>query len=304
MIWISQHLQTLRTSLARLVNQPGASLSAITVIAITLALPMLLYCLLGNVDRLEHRWRGQVQLSVFFKLDTKIGQQQQLQKYLTQRSEVDSTELISSDQARDNLARQPELLELLELLPNNPLPATLVVVLDSSTAGENSAVKLRDELIGHQEVDKVFLDLDWIQRLHGLVKLAKTAVWLIGCLLAIAVFLIISNTIRLGISARRDEIEISQLVGASTGYIRRPFLYYGLFLGLFGAMLAWIIVAGCLHLLNGPVVALSQLYGSGLGLQSLAADQILPLLLTGAVLGWLAALIAVSRHLFLFGKNS
>lgn len=298
MIWLRQHLATLRVSLSRLVNQPGTSLSAIAVIAITLALPMLLYCLLGNVDQFEQRWRGQVQLSVFFKLNTESEQQQRLVQRLGKHSNVSSTQLISPQQARESLQQQPELLELIDLLPTNPLPATLVIMMAPDPNIQSNANDLRQQLQLLNEVDKVLLDIEWIQRLHALVKLAKTGVWLIGCLLAIAVLLIISNTIRLAILARRDEIEISRLVGASAAYIRRPFLYYGLLLGLFGAMLAWVIVAVCLQLLSGPVTELSQLYNSNLSLQRLGQDQILPLLMVGATLGWLAAFSTVSRHLF------
>ncbi|MBU6470829.1 MAG: cell division protein, partial [Gammaproteobacteria bacterium] len=115
--------------------------------------------------------------------------------------------------------------------------------------------------------------------------------------LAIAVVLIVGNTIRLEIENRRAEIEVSKLLGATDRFVRRPFLYHGAWYGLAGGVLAWILVLIGLALMGGPVDQLVGLYGSHFSLSGLGASGVLGLWAGGIVLGWLGSWLAVARHL-------
>ena len=119
----------------------------------------------------------------------------------------------------------------------------------------------------------------------------------LGALLALAILLVVGNTIRLAIAARVDEIRVVKLVGGTNAYVRRPFLYTGLWYGMVGGLLSWGLLGGCWFLLVGPVTELASLYGSGFALQPLSAIAALTLLLAAMVLGWLGAWWSVSRHL-------
>ena len=147
------------------------------------------------------------------------------------------------------------------------------------------------------EVDVAQLDMEWLERWYALMEIGKRAVLILGLLLALAVLLIIGNTIRLAIQNCRDEIEVQKLIGATDAFIRRPFLYSGFWHGLLGAILAWFLVNGSIGLLDGPVQKLSLLYDGGITLQSFSAFSTLLLWFSGMVLGYSGARLAVGRHL-------
>ncbi len=143
----------------------------------------------------------------------------------------------------------------------------------------------------------VQLDTQWVERMRGMLAVAERAVRIVGILLGLAVVLVIGNTIRLEINNRRDEIEVTKLVGGSDGYIRRPFLYSGLCYGLGGALGATLLIHVALWLVGGPVRDLAALYASGFRLAGPGLESTLALLGAGAVLGWAGAWLAAARHL-------
>jgi cell division transport system permease protein len=120
---------------------------------------------------------------------------------------------------------------------------------------------------------------------------------LVGAVLAVAVLFIVGNTIRLAIENRREEIIITKLVGATDAFIRRPFIYGGIWYGLAGGFIALFIVDGVLWGMSGPVARLAALYKSNFQLGMIGGAETLAILLVGAFLGWLGAWLAVGRHL-------
>jgi len=121
---------------------------------------------------------------------------------------------------------------------------------------------------------------------------------LLAALLALALVAVTFNTIRLQILTRRDEIEVSKLIGATNPFIRRPFLYLGALQGLGGGCAAWAIVTLAMIVLNVQLAELTTLYGTAFKLQPLTAADSAVLLLFSAALGWLGAWLSVSRHLW------
>ncbi|NNF67109.1 MAG: hypothetical protein HKM98_06340 [Gammaproteobacteria bacterium] len=116
-------------------------------------------------------------------------------------------------------------------------------------------------------------------------------------MLALAVVLIVGNTIRLDIENRRAEIEVCKLVGGSDAFVRRPFLYGGLWYGLGGGILALLLTEISLLLLRGPVTKLAGLYGSGFSLKGLGFGGVLMLIVGSSLLGWAGSWVATTRHL-------
>ena len=136
-----------------------------------------------------------------------------------------------------------------------------------------------------------------VQRLHAITETARRGVLVLGALLALAVLLILGNTIRLEIQNRSSEIEIIKLVGATNAFIRRPFLYCGLWYGLFGGLIAWLLVSLSLWSLQGPIVRLAGLYHSDFALSVIHLQTLVVLLGVGALLGLAGSWISVGRHL-------
>lgn len=125
----------------------------------------------------------------------------------------------------------------------------------------------------------------------------QRGVTVIGVLLGIGVLLIVGNTIRANVEKRREEIEVAKLLGATDAFIRRPFLYTGLWYGLLGGIVACLFVAVSLGLLQTPVRQLAALYRSDFSFAIMSVDTLLSIWLTGAFLGVIGSWLAVGRHL-------
>ncbi len=177
------------------------------------------------------------------------------------------------------------------------MPNHLVVRPTKNASGPAEIESLRRYFAAFPEVDIVQLDLDWVRRLHSLLDVLKRVMWVVMAVLGLGVLAVIGNTIRLEIQQRRSEIEVTKLVGGSNAFVRRPFLYTGLFYGLGGALLAALIVFGGLAYLDRSVGDLSAQYGGRFHLEGLGGHGLAMLACVGAVLGWLGALISTGRHL-------
>ncbi len=296
MNYLLRHIQVLLTALGQMARAPLATLLTLTVIGITLALPSGLYVMLDNLERLSAGWDRGAQASLFLKRAVTEAGAQKLAQQIRAMPSVATVDYISREAAFAEFKKQSGFGAALNALDNNPLPAVLVVRL---SAGDNPAAveSLMATLAGLPGVDLAQLDIEWLRRLAALLQLAERAVIILAALLALAVLLIIGNTIRLAVVNRQTEIEIIQLVGGTPGFVRRPFLYSGLLQGLLGGLFAWLLVEVSLLLLSAPARELAGLYGSSFALTGLGVDQGLSLAVAGGLLGWLGSRLAVSWQL-------
>lgn len=291
------HRQVARDSLLRLLRNPFGSLATWLMIGIALALPGGLYLVLDNLAQLGGRWDGAPQISVFLQqtLDENAGRA--LQQRIAQLPGVTHAEYISREQALAEFRSISGFGEVIDHLDTNPLPAVISVrplVAQSSAA---AVQKLFDDIKGMAGVERAVLDLEWVQKLYALLNVGRNIALVLAAMLGLGVILVISNTIRLAIESRRNEIVVVKLVGGTDAFVRRPFLYTGLWFGLGGGLAAWAMLAASLIWLGNPVAQLAALYHSDFALTGLGVAEIGALLLTGAVLGWCGAWSAVSRHL-------
>lgn len=292
-----RHAQVLLASLGQLARAPGSTVMTVCAIGITLALPTLLYLMVDNIKSMSHSWQGRPQVSVFLKQHVSTEGIESLQRNLLERAEIKSSQLITSDQALEEFKKQSGFGRALDLLGENPLPASIVIQFNDDHSFPSIVEGLVEELRSRPEVDFAQWDMAWVKRLHVILKLVQRAVIVLATLLGLAVVIIISNTIRLAILNRRDEIEIMKLIGATDRFIRRPFLYGGVIQGLLGALFAVAIVIVCLKLLDGPVVELLDLYRGTFTASGVTGRTFSLLLAAGSGLGWLAARAAVGRYL-------
>ena len=291
------HLQSLLHSLGRMVRTPLASLMTVAVIGIALALPTGLHVLLQNLQGVSAGWESSAQISLFLKRDLDGQAVSALEARVRAMPEVAEVSRITPEQALAEFRSLSGFGEALDALDENPLPTVLVIQprleFRDALMVETLLARVRD-LSG---VELAQLDMAWVRRLFALMEIGKRAVLVLAALLALAVLLIVGNTIRLAIENRREEIEVQKLIGATDAFIRRPFLYTGFWHGLGGALMAWLLVSLSLALLDGPVQRLALLYDSGLSLTGMGAGTSLLLLAGGAALGLLGAWLAVGRHL-------
>lgn len=295
--YVQHHKLMAVDSLKRLLAAPASSLMTWLVLAIALSLPMTLYVSLENVKQLSRNWDQTSQISVYLKKGVLDRFADDMTQDIASWPEVSSAVYIAPDQALKEFSASTGLSDVIFGLGDNPLPGVISVIPRLANQDETTLEQLQLKLEQQRHVDSVQLDLMWVKRLYQFMELGQRLVWALAALLGLAVLLIIGNTIRLSIESRRDEIRVVKLVGGTDAFVRRPFLYTGLWFGLGGGIIAWLLLSMGLFWLSGPVEQLISLYGSDFTLKGLGFVDSLLLILDGVVLGWLGAWLAVSRHL-------
>lgn len=295
-VWLSHHSYALALALKRLAHAPFASLLSITVIGIALSLPAGAYILLGNLQAFSGSASGAPQLSLFLTLNASKDEVAQIGSRLKQHPQVASSQFIAKDSALQQLKQSSGLADVVDSLVQNPLPDAFVV--NAKSAAPETLEQLRAELQKWPKIEHVQLDSAWAKRLDALLGVGRLAVLMLAALLSVALVTVTFNTIRLQILTKRDEIEVSKLIGATNGFIRRPFLYFGAIQGMAGGIAAWLIIATGIQLLNSELAGLVKLYAVNLYLYHLSPEDSASLLLFSTWLGWLGAWLSVASHLW------
>ncbi len=295
-IWMAQHADTSIAALRRLARQPFASLMIILVIAVTLALPAAVNLVVKNARSVSDSWDNALDFSVFLNEQVSTNDAEALAKLIGQRADVESVRFISADEALAEFKQQSGFGEALEQLPDNPLPHTLVVRPGPGNTSD-SLILLQEEIGNLPETDHVQVDTEWVQRFHAILDIVRQAIAIGAGLLGIAIIVIIGNTIRLDIENRRDEIEVTKLIGASNAFVRRPFLWTGFWYGLFGGLMALGLVYYEIHLLGGPVARLAGLYQSHIAVVSLDLRESAAIVGIGIFLGLFSSWFTTARHM-------
>lgn len=294
--WLSLHLSNCGTSLGRLLRQPFASLLTVLVIAVTLALPAAMHLIIKNATSLSRSWDNALDFSVYLKNDVQRDNAEQLANIIGQRADVESVTLITADDALESFKAESGFGSALDNLTSNPLPHTLVVR-PSSANTEQTVLLLNEELGNLPEAEFVQVDTEWVQRFLTILDMLQRAIGIGAILLGAAIVVIIGNTIRLDIQNRREEIEVTKLIGASNAFVRRPFLYSGLWYGLGGGLLALALVGYGLYAVREPAARLAGLYGSSFSVLALDVQESLLIVGTGVLLGLIGSWLAASRHM-------
>ncbi|MFA5626497.1 MAG: permease-like cell division protein FtsX [Thiohalomonadaceae bacterium] len=296
--WLLRHLQTFFYTLGQIWRRPFNALLTAAVIGIALSLPAGLHVLVDNGRQLANSWDGSAQISLFLQRSLSERHVQGLIDELAAMPEIAAVRYISREQALEEFKALSGFGEVLQMLEDNPLPAVLVLTPKVEKGlGPEALEDLLQQLQTRPEVDLAQLDMQWIKRIYALLNIVHRGVWVLGSLLGLTVLLVVGNTIRLAIQNRRDEIVIIKLIGGTNAFIRRPFLYTGLWHGLIGSFFALILIQLSLWLLAGPVAGLAGLYESSFSLHGLSLLTILSLFASGCLLGLLGSWLAVGRHL-------
>ncbi|MCK5880832.1 MAG: permease-like cell division protein FtsX [Sinobacterium sp.] len=295
--WKKDHRRTFLESLQRLLAKPINSMMTWLVIGIALALPVGFYVAIGNVHELSGRFEGNAQISLFMHQRASPQVIERLHQELESWPELMSVKVIGKDQALEEFKAMSGFEDVLRHLQNNPLPVVFELAPSPSWSDAVRAEELLERLKKLPSVDLAQLDLEWVQRLNAMLKVGQRLALGLVILLSLGVLLVIGNTIRLEIENRRDEVIIVKLIGATDSFVRRPFLYTGVFYGLGGGIIASVIVAVGLALLNGPVAMLAGLYESNYVLLGLGFTDMLSLWVMAGFLGFFGAWLSVSQHL-------
>ena len=291
--WLNQHKQALRAVVVRMRHNLLATLMMFGVMGVALSLPGVLYVVADNLSRLAGSVQNEPQISLFLKLDIDAETVAAIEQKLKTHADVAHYQFVSRDAAWEQLQQSAQAVAT--SIDKNPLPDAYFI--EPKELKPETVERLLNEMQQWPGVEHAQADAAWIKRLHAVLGLGRNAAAVLGGLLGLALIAIIGNTIRLQILTQREEIEVSQLIGATDRFIRRPFLYAGTLYGLGGGLAAWLLLAGIISLFNYSVTDIAELYAANftLELPSLAVN--LAMIASAVILGWIASYIAVSRAL-------
>lgn len=295
--WREQWRYAWVNTLADMMRQPLATLLTVMVIAISLTLPSVCYLVYKNVSEAASQWYPTPQLTVYLDKALDDDAAEQVMTVLKGEEGVDKVNYLSREEALGEFRNWSGFGGALDMLEENPLPAVAVVIPKLDFQGTDSLNTLRDRVAQVDGVDEVRMDDSWFARLASLTGLVGRVSAMIGVLMVAAVFLVIGNSVRLSIFARRDTINVQKLIGATDGFILRPFLYGGALLGFSGAFLSLILSEILVMRLSSAVTEVARVFGTQFELSGLSFDECLLLLLVCSMIGWIAAWLATAQHL-------
>lgn len=289
-MWLDHHAYSLVASLGRMLRKPWATALTVGVMAVALALPLGLWATLQNIERFVADVQQSRQVSVFLKTDVPAERARALATGLKARPDVTAVELRTPEQGLEEL-RARGLGDSLAALETNPLPSLLIV----TPKGDDAT--LVQSLQALAEADVVQHDAGWRERLEQWLRFGTRLAWVLAGLLGLGALLVVGNTVRLDIQARREEIGVLQLLGASDGFIRRPFLYLGACYGVFAGALALALLTTTDAALRAPLAELAGSYGSAFTLRGFDPLQAAGIVLGAGALGWLGAGLVTGHYL-------
>ena len=293
--WLEHHGYSVVASLGRLLRKPWASLLTIGVMALALALPLGLWVVLDNVQRLGGQVQAAREVTVFLQPGLDAAKAEALADVLRARSDVASVERVAPEQALAQLRQREDLAAAIGALGEDAARAALPQALRVIPRDDERALVQAAQAL--PETDRVQHDARWRDRLQAWLGFGARVVQVLAALLGLGALLVVGNTVRLDIQSRREEIGVLQLLGASDGFVRRPFLYLGAWYGLAAGALALGILTLAWMALQAPLAALAARYGSSFALQGLDPLAAACVLGGAGLLGWFGAGLVTGHYL-------
>lgn len=289
--WLGLHAHGLLSSLGRMLQRPLAASMTIGVMAIAIVLPVALWLVLANVQRLSGNVQAARQVTVFLHQDVGMPRADAIAAQLRARHDVATVTVRSPAQGLAELRKTSDLAPAVDALEGNPLPVVLLIDPNDDGAGVAASLKAMPE------VDVVQQDAVWRERLSAWLGFGQRIVWVLAIGLGVGALLVVGNTVRLDIANRAEEIGVLQLLGATDGFVRRPFLYLGALYGLAAGALALGLLAVAGLALQPALARLVASYGGDFHLHGPGAFGGTCLLIGPLLLGWLGAWLATGHHL-------
>ena len=269
-------------------NSRLTSVISISLVLFLLGL-ILLIGMLGN--KLSVYVKENLSFSIVLKDNQKETEIKKMQKSLDALPFIKSTEYISKEQAakelEEELGENPETF-----LGFNPLQASIEVKLHSEYANPDSLQVIEKKIRNYTSVSELLYRKDMMEMVHNNMKRLGLILLTLAVVLMIISFVLISNTIRLLIYSKRFLIHTMKLVGATSGFIRRPFVKYNMVSGIFASILAILMLTGALYYLQNELKGFIQI----LDMQTLLLVYVAVFAL-GIVLSVIATIFAVNKYL-------
>lgn len=295
--WFHHQLQAITLVLSRMHDNLLSTFMICLVVGVAMCLPSLFYLSVDNLSKLTDHMQHETEISLFLKLDINADAIAEIDATLAKNVDIRQYKFVKKDEAWQQLQEKskqnPDVNEAINQLGKNPLPDAFYI--QAKSAEPEALESLKNTLANMPGVEHTLLNTEWAKRLSTLLGLGKTLILIIALLLAVVLLVIIGNTVRMQILTQKDEIEVSYLIGATNSFIRTPFLYAGILYGLFGGLLAVLIMLAIIQVFNYSIAQLSSLYSSDFHINLLNTDLFLTVIITAMMVGWLGSYLAVSR---------
>ncbi len=287
------HVDASSSSFRFLKSKPLATLMTVVVIALTLTLPALFWIFTENFQQLSGDWQRGGHIALY--LDSSIpADDLAVLERVRATPDVAEASLRSPAEGLAELQQQDGMQDIMQYLPENPLPAVIDVIPAPNVNTVEKSDELYQQLKAYPHVEQARFDLQWVSRFYLLRDIASKIARGTMILLASAVVIIIGNILRMAIHNRYEETHVLTFIGAGNSYIIRPFLYLGIFYGVAGAVMAMAFVHIITLSLASLIDQLAQTYEMHYVFVGLSLEQALLLLLSAMTLGWIGARLSVS----------
>jgi cell division transport system permease protein len=266
---------------------------AVLTIAIVLVLVGSASLLVQNMTGILDEFGAELQLTAYLDSSISEADHQELAQRVAAAPGVDHVDVVTKQEALERFERIAGGPELLAGLEENPLPASLEIHLLPEARTAEAIEILKSSLDGLPGIDELAQGQEWIEGYSRAVALVRAGATGISIVLGMAALMIVANTIRLAVYARRDELEILALVGASRTFVRVPFLLEGTLQGLLGGLIALLVVYGAYELLLPQIRFGLELVVGRADLRFFSTAESIRLVASGSGLGLLGSIIAL-----------
>jgi cell division transport system permease protein len=297
--YLSLHLESARNAARHFIRQPLATLLILLMLAIAMTLPLALYLGVQSGQAVLGKLNEAPQITLYMELSADEVDNEAVKTLLAEDARISKSEFIGKQKGLQELQQSMGAQDLVSMLDDNPLPDVFIVTPDAGTAPEAMQI-LQQDLSELPMVETARLDTEWMQTLYQINAFLHRIFWFLAITLSVAFVLVAHNTIRLQILSRKEEIEITKLLGAPASFIRRPFLYQAAWQSLLSTAIS---IGLCAWLMRASQPLINQIfrpYGLNIEWRFFHAWEILMVLAVVSALGISGAWLATQQHLLSF----
>ena len=293
--WLNLNISAAKNALRHLLKRPIGSAMILLMTGITLTLPLCLYLAVQSTQNLFGSLSSNPQMTVYLKNNATPAEVSAVQQALQADKSLSNIKLIDKNQALKEMQNSLGNADIVSLLDENPLPDAFSVT--PNTTDPKAVEALRSKIEQLPQVESAQMDAQWLQTLHDIKEFARQILWFLSITLGLAFVLVTHNTTRLQTLARKEEIEITRLLGAPASFVRRPFVYFALWQGLL-SMVIGLVLAGIIQSTFAPkLTEMFAPYGIHPEWRFFNAQELFLVLLIVGLLAVIGAWIAVKQHL-------
>jgi cell division transport system permease protein len=282
------HIRNIITTLGSIYRKPLNNLVIVFLIGAILSLPLLGFIIIKSLEQTSELLSQQLTMHVYLQNNLTPNEITNLEQQIYDLGVIKNINFMSKAQALAQLDK-----DLVELLTDNPLPDMLVLTL---TNPRQLSLELASKMEALPGVDMIASDIAWINNFNNIIQIISIVTLALGAMIVISIGIMITNTIKLLLERQREQIKINRLIGATTGFILREFMYYGFWYGLLGAILAIIITTICIF---AAKLAIIQTLGGAINLPwyFLSLEDSAIILAIASMLGLLSAAFSIAAQL-------